>query len=125
MFPTPGISSLTPGGALISTSTQSSTQVRTSSCRAISNSVFLVIPDIINRLLESCIFCFLIRCRQWILSINRVITPFMASTIIISDRIPNSRTGEVREAGPDWPVLVDVDDQTQLTQVVWSGLDWS
>jgi len=40
-------------------------------------------------------------------------------------RVPNSPTGQVLEAGPDWPVLVDVDDWTRLTWVVWSGLDWS
>jgi len=40
-------------------------------------------------------------------------------------RVPNSPTGQVVEAGPDWPVLVDVDDWTRLTRVVWSGLDWS
>ena len=38
-------------------------------------------------------------------------------------RVPNSPTGQVLEAGPDWPVLVDVDDWTRLTWVVWSGLD--
>ena len=40
-------------------------------------------------------------------------------------RVPNSPTGQVLEAGPDWPVLVDVDDWTRLTWVVRSGLDWS
>jgi len=40
-------------------------------------------------------------------------------------RVPNSPTGQVLEAGPDWPILVDVDDWTQLTWVVWSGLDLS
>jgi len=40
-------------------------------------------------------------------------------------RVPNSPTGQVLEAGPDWPVLVDVGDWTRLTWVVWSGLDWS
>ena len=44
---------------------------------------------------------------------------------LIFVRVPNSPTGQVLEAGPDWPVLVDVDDWTQLTWVVRSGLDWS
>jgi len=43
----------------------------------------------------------------------------------LASRVPNSPTGQVLEAGPDWPVLVDVDDWTRLTWVVWSGLDWS
>ena len=30
-------------------------------------------------------------------------------------RVPNSPTGQVLEAGPDLPVLVDVDDWTRLT----------
>ena len=42
-----------------------------------------------------------------------------------SARVPNSPTGQVSEAGPDWPILVDVDDWTRLTWVVQSGLDWS
>ena len=40
-------------------------------------------------------------------------------------RVPNGPTGQVSEAGPDWPVLVEVDDWTRLTWVVRSGLDWS
>jgi len=40
-------------------------------------------------------------------------------------RVPNSPTGQVLEAGPGWPVLVDADDWTRLTGVVRSGLDWS
>ena len=40
-------------------------------------------------------------------------------------RVPNSPTGQVLEAGPDLPVLVDVDDWTRLTWVIRSGLDWS
>jgi len=38
-------------------------------------------------------------------------------------RVPNSPTGQVLEAGPDWPLLVDVDDVARLTWVVRSGLD--
>ena len=41
----------------------------------------------------------------------------------LGSRVPNSPTGQVLEAGPDWPVLVDVDDWTRLTWVVRSGLD--
>jgi len=40
-------------------------------------------------------------------------------------RVPNSPTGQVLEAGPDRPVLVDVDDWTRLARVVQSGLGWS
>ena len=40
-------------------------------------------------------------------------------------RVPNSPTGQVLEAGPGWPVLVDADHWTRLTRVVRSGLDWS
>ena len=43
----------------------------------------------------------------------------------VDARVPNSLTGQVLEARPDWPVLVDVDDWTRLTWVVRSGLDWS
>jgi len=43
--------------------------------------------------------------------------------LILPSRVPNSPTGQVLEAGPDWPALVDVDDWTRLTWVVWSGLD--
>jgi len=44
----------------------------------------------------------------------------LSSTI----RVPNSPTGQVLEAGPDWPAPVDVDDWTRLTWVVQSSLDW-
>ena len=40
-------------------------------------------------------------------------------------RILNSPTGQVLEARPGWSVLVDLNDWTWLTRVVWSGLDWS
>ena len=43
----------------------------------------------------------------------------------MGSRVPNSPTDEVFEAGPDRPVLVDVDDWTRLTWVVRSGLDCS
>jgi len=43
----------------------------------------------------------------------------------MTPRVPNSPTGQVLEAGPDLPVLVDVDDWTRLTWVIRSGLDWS
>jgi len=45
--------------------------------------------------------------------------------LISLTRVPNSPTGQVLEAGPGWPILVDVDDWTRLTRVVRSGLDWS
>jgi len=44
----------------------------------------------------------------------------MISAVI---RVPNALTGQVLEAGPDWPLVVDVDDWTRRTWVVRSGLD--
>jgi len=43
----------------------------------------------------------------------------------LTGRVPNSQTGQVLEAEPDWPVLLDVDDWTRLTWVVRSGSNWS
>ena len=62
------------------------------------------------------------------LSTRTVHTHFICFTILYSPRllrVPNSPTGQVLEARPDLPVLVDVDDWTRLTWVVQSGLDWS
>jgi len=49
----------------------------------------------------------------------------VASIEVRNCRVPNSPTGQVLEAGPDLPVLVDIDDWTQVSWEVRSGLDWS
>jgi len=53
------------------------------------------------------------------------INGWMGDVLGGSGRVPNSPTGQVLEAGPDWLVLVDVGDWTRLTWEVRSGLDWS
>jgi len=45
--------------------------------------------------------------------------------MLVTTRVPNSPTGQVLDAGPGWPVLVDVNDWIRLSRVVSSGLDWS
>ena len=40
----------------------------------------------------------------------------------IRTRVPNSPTSQVLKEGAGWPVLVDIDDWTQLTRLVRSGL---
>jgi len=57
-------------------------------------------------------------------------TPLMCAIIaeregLVKIRVPNSPTGQVLEAGPDFAVQIDVNDWTRLTLVVQSGLDWS
>ena len=51
--------------------------------------------------------------------------PASGSFALTTGRVPNSLTGQVLDVGPGWRVLVDVDDWTLLTRVVWSVLDWS
>ena len=43
---------------------------------------------------------------------NTAVTCFYFDFGARKDRVPNGPTGQVSEAGPDWPVLVDVDDWT-------------
>jgi len=49
--------------------------------------------------------------------------PTISLSVPVRSKVPNSLTGQVLEAGPDRPLLVDVDDWTRLTWVVRSGLD--
>ena len=58
-------------------------------------------------------------------SVYPAVTRLLSPLAILVSRVPNSPTGQVLEAGPDLPVLVDVDDWTRLTWVIRSGLDWS